>query len=140
ADALLLRPLPVARPDELFTVGSAETVEAFGGANSLNASYRDYIDIRRRAKSFSGLAAFAWNAGGVTMKPDAPPKLRMGALVSDNFFSVMGVQPEIGRDFSREEHQVPGRDAVVILGHDLWVKDFGSDPAVLGRRIRINGV
>src|SRR5229473_6173969 len=56
ADALLLRPLPVARPAEVLTVGSTTTLEALG-ASSLVSSYPDYVDIRDRAKSFSGLAA-----------------------------------------------------------------------------------
>src|SRR5512132_2594336 len=57
ADALLLRPLPVARPGEVLTVGSATNFEALG-ASSLVASYRDYVDIRDRTKSFEGLAAY----------------------------------------------------------------------------------
>src|SRR2546422_2884660 len=56
ADALLLRPLPVARPTEVLTVGSTTTLEALG-ASSLTSSYPDYVDLRDRAKSFSGLAA-----------------------------------------------------------------------------------
>src|SRR6266540_2640578 len=54
ADALLLRPLPIARPAEVLTLGSTTTLEALG-ASSLNSSYLDYVDIRDRAKSFSGL-------------------------------------------------------------------------------------
>ena len=57
ADALLLRPLPIARPGEVFTVGSTASLEALG-ASSLVSSYRDYVDIRDRARSFVGLAAF----------------------------------------------------------------------------------
>src|SRR5262245_51384671 len=56
ADALLLRPLPVARPGEVLTVGSAATVDVLG--TSLRASYREYVDIRDRNTSFAGLAAF----------------------------------------------------------------------------------
>src|ERR671935_1943820 len=59
ADALLLRPLPVARPSEVFTVGSRSSFEALN-ASSLVSSYRDYVDIRDRSKSFAGLAAFQY--------------------------------------------------------------------------------
>src|SRR5512140_2823421 len=59
ADALLLRPLPVARPGEIFTVGSRDSIEAFG-ASALVSSYRDYVDVRDRSKSFDGLAAFSY--------------------------------------------------------------------------------
>ena len=51
----------------------------------------------------------------------------------------MGVEPAIGRTFQPDEHRVPGRDAVVILGRTMWEQEFGSDPAVLGRAVRING-
>ena len=138
ADALLLRPLPVARPGEVLTVGSRETIEAFG-ASSLGSSYRDYVDIRDRSKSFDGLAAFTYLTAGFAADPKAMPKLKMGMLVSRNLFTLMGVVPTIGRAFRPEEDEVPGRDAVVVLGRTMWEQEFGSDPAVLGRRVRING-
>jgi len=138
ADALLLRPLPVARPGEVLTVGSTAAVEAFG-ASSLVSSYRDYVDIRDRAKSFEGLAAFTYVTVGFASDPKDAPKLKMGALVSANLFGLMGVEPTIGRGFRAEEDQVPGRDAVVVLGRRMWEQEFQSDPAVLGRRVRIQG-
>src|SRR5215468_8294761 len=115
ADALLLRPLPVARPGEVLTVGSLDSIESFG-ASALVSSYRDYVDIRDRSKSFDGLAAYTFLTAGFATDPAAIPKLKMGMLVSGNLFSVMGVEPTIGRNFRPEEDQVPGRDAVVILG------------------------
>ena len=57
----------------------------------------------------------------------------MGMLVSGNLFPLMGVEPTIGRAFRPEEDQVPGRDAVVVLGRTMWEQEFGSDPRVLGR-------
>jgi len=138
ADALLLRPLPVARPGEVLTVGSTTSVEAFG-ASSLISSYRDYVDIRDRSKSFEGLVAFTYLTAGFAADPTSAPKLKMGMLASGNLFTVMGVEPTFGRGFRPEEDQIPGRDAVVVLGRALWEQEFGSDPAVLGRRLRING-
>jgi predicted permease len=138
ADALLLRPLPVARPGEVLTVGSTASIEAFG-ASSLVSSYRDYVDIRDRTKSFEGLAAFTYVTVGFARDPEDVPKLKMGMLASANLFALMGVEPTIGRAFRADEDQVPGRDAVVVLGRRMWEQEFGSDPAVLGRRVRING-
>jgi putative ABC transport system permease protein len=138
ADALLLRPLPVARPGDVFTVGSTTSVEAFG-ASSLVSSYRDYVDIRDRSRSFEGLAAFTYLAGGFAVDATSSPKLKMGMLVSGNLLPLMGVEPTLGRGFRPEEDQVPGRDGVVVLGRALWDEEFGSDPGVLGRRVRING-
>lgn len=138
ADALLLRPLPVARPSEVYTVGSATAIEAFG-ISGLSSSYRDYVDIRDRSRSFQGLAAFSYVGAGFTAKPGAPTALKMGMLSSGNLFRTMGVQPAIGRDFLPDEDKVPGRDAVVILGHGFWEQQFGGDPSVVGRRVDIDG-
>jgi putative ABC transport system permease protein len=137
ADALLLRPLTVARPGEVVTVGSRMSVEGF---SRLGASYREYLDVRDRSSSFSGLVAFTGVTSGLAATPDALPKLTLGLLVSGNFFSVMGVEPELGRTFRPEEDRVPGRDAVVIVSHSLWEHQFGSDPSILGRRVQLSGI
>src|SRR5438132_971048 len=138
ADALLLRPLPVARPGEVVTVGSTTSIEAFG-ASSLRSSYRDYVDIRDRTTSFEGLAAFRYITAGFAVDARTSPKLKLGMLLSGNLLTLMGVEPTIGRGFRADEDQVPGRDAVVVVGRRLWEEELGSDPAVLGRRVRING-
>src|SRR5262245_47144517 len=61
-------------------------------------------------------------------------------LVSGNFFSVMRVEPQLGRTFRADEVQVPGRDTVVILGHDFWEQEFGGERSVLGRKVLLNGL
>ena len=139
ADALLLRPLPVARPGEVLTVGSTATLDALSASN-LVSSYRDYVDLRDRNTSFEGLAAFTYLTAGFATDPTATPKLKMGMLVSGNLFPLMGVEPTIGRAFRPEEDRVPGRDAVVVLGRTMWEQEFGSDRDVLGRGVRINGI
>ena len=138
ADALLLRPLPVARPGEVVTVGSTAALEALS-ASTLVSSYRDYVDIRDRGKSFEGLAAFTYVTAGFANDAKAAPRLKMGMLVSGNLFGLMGVEPTLGRGFRPEENQAHGRDAVVVLGRTLWEQDFGSDAGVLGRTVRLNG-
>jgi putative ABC transport system permease protein len=137
ADALLLRPLAVPRPGDVLTVGSTASVE---GSSSLVASYREYVDLRDRSRSFDGLAGFADSPMGFAAEPDAQPKLRLGLLVSGNFFTVMGVEPQLGRTFGPDEDEVPGRAAVVVLGHDFWQQQFGADRAVLDRKMRLNGM
>jgi macrolide transport system ATP-binding/permease protein len=139
ADALLFRPLPVARPGEVFTVGSTSSLEALN-ASSLVSSYPDYVDIRDRSKSFDGLSAFRYITAGVATDPGATPKLKLGMLASANLLPLMKVEPTIGRAFRADEDQVPGRDAVVVLGRTMWEQEFGSDPGALGRTVRINGV
>ncbi len=135
ADALLLRPLPVARPSEVVTVGATLSIQGF---SRLGASYREYVDLRERSKSFSGLAAFTGMTAGVAIEPDEMPKLTLGMLVSGNFLSLMGVEPVLGRGFRPEEDR-PGGDAVVVLGHTFWERQLAANPAVLGRSVHING-
>ncbi len=137
ADLLLLKPLAVPRPAGLMTVGVAARVE---GTSSLVASYREYVDVRDRTTSFEGLSATTLVPAGFAPDANAQPALKYGLLVSGNFFEVMGVPPRLGRAFRPEEDQVPSRDAVVILDHDLWERQLGGDPAAIGRTVRINGV
>src|SRR6185295_19604555 len=137
ADTLLLRPLTVPRPAEVLTVGSASATTI---RPILLASYRDYVDVRDRSRSFEGLIAFRNAVVGFASEPDALPRLTIGMLVTGNFFQAMNVEPELGRAFRNDEDEVPGRDAVVMLGHDFWEREFGADPSIVGRTIRLNGI
>ncbi len=138
ADAVLLRPLPVAHPDEMMAVGSVTAIPE-SDASSLVSSYPDYLDIRTRSRSFDGLAAFTYVTAGFSTTSGAAPELKEGMLASGNFFSVLGITPAIGRAFTAEEDRVPGRDPVVVLGFSLWEHEFASDPHVLGRHVEIDG-
>src|SRR5580700_239704 len=100
ADALLLRPLPVARPGEVVTVGTKVSLEGF---SSLVNSYPDYRDLRDRSRSFDNLSAFTTLTVGFTTKPDALPQMKLGMLVTANLFGAMGVEPDLGRSFRPEE-------------------------------------
>jgi hypothetical protein len=72
----------VARPGDVVTVGSAMSVEGF---SSINASYREYVDIQQRGTSFDGLVAFSGLTSGLAVTREALPKLTLGMLVSGNF-------------------------------------------------------
>jgi putative ABC transport system permease protein len=135
ADALLLRPLTVPRASEVVTVGSPA---AFGPA--LVASYRDYLDIRDRSRSFDALVAYTSSTVAFATGARAVPVPRIGMLVSADFFPSIGVAPLVGRAFRQEENEVPGRDAVVVLGHDLWSREYGEDQSIVGRTVRMNGL
>jgi predicted permease len=138
ADALVLRPLPVARPGEVMSL-RAKTEGSPFGANFYTFSWPDYLDYREKSRSFTDLVAIDQTA--LSLAPDArtPAQLRLGLLVSGNLFSAFGVEPALGRGFLPEEDAVPGRDAVVVLAHGTWKSLFNSDPEVVGKRMRING-
>jgi predicted permease len=136
ADALVLRPLAITEPSRVVTVVSRSKT-ARRAAPGL--SYPDYVDLRSASRSFDGLVAYTLLPVGFAKNANAQPQLRMGMMVSGNFFATLGVEPQPGRGFRLEEDQVPGRDAVMVLAHELWVTEFGGDPAIVGRRVRLNG-
>jgi macrolide transport system ATP-binding/permease protein len=134
-DALIFRPYPVPHPSGVVTLVSTTHDSSFD-----SFSYREYLDIRGKTKSYGGVIANAdMEAVGFSAEPGATPRVRGGMMVSGNYFHVLGVEPRLGRGFREEEDQVPGRDAVVVLGPDFWKHEFASDPSVLGRTIRLNG-
>ncbi|HXA64055.1 MAG TPA: ABC transporter permease [Bryobacteraceae bacterium] len=137
ADALLLRPLSVARPGDVISVG---TKVSLAGFSSLVNSYPDFQDLRNRTRSFDNLTAFTSLTVGLTDKPDAVAQMKFGMLVTSNLFAAMGVEPELGRSFRADEDQVPGRDAVIVLDHSLWEQQFSADRSILGRKVRLNGI
>jgi len=134
-DALVFRPYPVPRPGEVVTLVSTTRDDGFD-----DFSYREYLDIREHTKSYDGLIANApLGSVGFSAAAGETPRVRGGMLVSGNYFRVLGVEPTLGRGFREEEDQVPGRDAVTILGPDFWKRELGGDPSVVGRTIRLNG-
>ena len=137
ADAMLLRPLPVPRPGELYVIGTADAVQGLGG--SLSASYRDYLDVRDRTTSFAGLAAHGGVSAAFAESPAVSPRMVLGQSVSGNFFDVLGAAIVLGRGFQPIEDSVPGRDAVVVLGYEFWRDQFGSRSDIVGHRILLHG-
>src|SRR4029450_916565 len=103
-------------------------------------SYPEYTAIRDRTMSFDGLLAFNSFSGGLAATRDEVPKLKLGTMVSANFFNVIGVSPELGRTFRADENEVPNRDAVIVLSHRLWQQQFAADPSILGRHVYVTGV
>ena len=130
--AVFLEPLPgVARPDELVEVWGATRHNS-----ALSLSLLDYQDLRDRNETLSGLAAhqvLAMNLG----RGGQPERVR-GAVVSGNYFDVLGVKAAIGRAFLPNEDRTPRSHPVVVLGHGLWQRRFGADPQVVGQTITLN--
>jgi putative ABC transport system permease protein len=134
-DGLIFRPYPVPHPGSVVTL-----VGTTHDSNMEDFSYREYLDIRDKTKSYDGVIANAgMEAVGFSAEPGATPRIKGGMMVSGNYFHVLDVEPRLGRGFREDEDQVPGRDAVVVLGPAFWKREFASDPSVLGRTIRLNG-
>ncbi len=138
---MLLRPLPVPKASEVMVVQSQFRGESLAGlAQYSPVSYPDFDDLRKRSHSFAGLTASEYFQFGFATDKKALPEMKFGALVSGNFFDVLGVRPDLGRGFRADEDKVAGRDAVVVLGHDLWTTAFAKRPDVLGESIFLNGL
>lgn len=131
ADAMLLRPLPVDHPADIVRVVSTSQAERYG-----RLSIPDYIDFRDHAKSISGLVGYKNIPLGFNPNPDAPAKLMLGLAVTANFFDVLGVRPSLGRGFRADED----REAVVIISDSTWESQFGRDPSVIGRAVKLSKV
>lgn len=127
-NAVLLRPLPYPDSDRIISIGSG------GGSESVNAQIvRALIDEPTR--SFEALAAYTPDGANLT-GGDEPERVG-GSNVSSRFFQVMGVHPAIGREFSPAETS-DSLAGVVIIGDGLWKRDFGSDPRIIGRSVRLD--
>ena len=133
ADALFLRPLAVPDPSGVVTLGTRPWQD--DGRHSLP----DYTDFRDTNRSFASLAALRTVRAGISRETGTSSDLRVGFAVTSNFLATFGVPPEAGRDFSAAEGKVAGRDAVVLLGHDYWVRELDQDPSIVGRTVRLNG-
>jgi predicted permease len=134
-DALIFRPYPVPHAS-----GVVSLVSTTQDSSYEDFSYREYLDIRNKTKSYDGVIAnAAMEAVGFSAERATLPRVKGGMMVSGNYFRVLGVEPQIGRGFREDEDQVPGRDAVVVLGPDFWKHEFASDPSVVGRTVHLNG-
>jgi len=137
ADGLILRPLAVPAASELITVSATTPA---GEVRNSGISYPDYVDIRSRARGFDGLAATRFVNASLARQRDDSAQSTLGQAVSANLFDVLRVRAMLGRTFLPDEDRVAGRDAVVILSYETWTEQFGADPAIVGREIRLTGV
>ena len=133
-DAVLLRPLPYPDPDQLVMVWEKRPAE---GVMDNVVAPADYLDWTHLNTVFSAIAAQTTSTADLTGVGE-PVRLFAG-MVSPAFFDVLGIKPALGRTF-RSDEAVPGQHHVVILGDGIWRTRFGADPAVIGRRLRLNGV
>ena len=121
-DAVVLRPLPYSRPEQLVSLGTGAAGE--------------FLALRERLRSFSQLAAWVEQTHPID---DGQEALRVeGAAVTTNLLPMLGVTPQLGRGFLREEGQ-PGRNNVLLISDAIWQTHFGGTRDIVGRRILVEG-
>ncbi len=130
-NAVVFRPRPVAQPEQLVELYRGDTQEPYQ-----NFAYPDFLLFRDQGEVFSGLVVYRpwqFKLGGADELEQVA-----GEVVSGNYFDLLGVKPFIGRTFLPEENQTPGARPVVMIGHELWRRRFGADPALIGKTIKLN--
>ena len=131
-NAILLRPLPFPQSDRLVTIWQTNPAVAKMGFPLAPTSVPDFQDWRTQAKSFEAISALeGWSTN---LTGDGEAERLDGAGVSANLFSLLHVQPMLGRAFVEGEDQ-RGRNQVVILSSELWQRRFGGDRSIIGRKL-----
>jgi predicted permease len=132
-NGLVLRPLiGVKEPERLVAVYTSDFSSGLYGGSS----YPDYLDFRNQADAFEGLAAYEETVLNLTGGAEAE-RIR-GAIVTGNFFDVLGVTAHAGRTLHAADEATSGSEPVVI-SHALWQRRFNSDPAILGSSLKLSG-
>ena len=129
-NTVLLRPLPYKDPERLIALW--ERVPTHG---QWRVSPANFFDWKKQSTSFEGMAAYGGSA--MTLTGDGQPEQLHGTRVSAGYFEVVGVSPRVGRAFVNEEYEV-GKGQVVILGHSLWQRRYGSDKSIINKSVMLD--
>ncbi len=136
-DRVLLRALPYPHPERLAMI-SRHYQGATATEDDFSQSGFTWVALRQGAASAIDLAAYSGLGGDVNLVADGRPTLVPQQRVSAGYFRVLGVAPQLGREFNDDEDRVNGA-AAAVLSHALWTRAFGADPGVIGRSITLRG-
>ncbi len=141
-NAALLKFLPVHNPAELVTLTDPNASMLLGGLLTGDRSlltYTEFVELRDRSTSLSGLCAsqMALQRWPVRISHSAPEQVQ-GRLVSENYFTVFGVEPARGRFFTQHDAAGIGQDPYAVISYDYWQRRFGGNPSVLGTPIHLH--
>jgi putative ABC transport system permease protein len=130
-NAVLLRPLPFRQPDRLVTLSGED--QKF---RQVTLTPADFVFWRNQTRIFEDLVCYT--GGSFNLSGGQKPARVEGISVSAGFFSLLGVQPILGRAFAENENS-PGQGQVTIIGNHLWRHLFNSDPGVIGKTLKLDG-
>jgi hypothetical protein len=131
-NAVLLRPLPFPNADRIMFLSERDNT-----GQEFSVSCLDYLDWKRDNTVFEQLAVTRRESRNLSGIPGREAERVSSAYVSDNFFKVIGLSPQLGRTFSEEEEKAGGPQAVIISDR-LWQRVFNRDPEVLGRAVKFH--
>jgi predicted permease len=129
-DAVLLKRLPYAQPERIVRLFFSSTAFPKFPLNPW-----DFIDFRARNRSFESMAAFT--RGDVQLSGEGEPIHLNGFRITSGYFRVLGIHPQIGREFDFQA-EIPGNGLQAVISNRLWRTRFGADPNIVGRKITLN--
>jgi macrolide transport system ATP-binding/permease protein len=132
-NGFLLRPMPVPHPEQIVVLALQQS----GNKDLQKFSYPDYLDLRDQSTSFSDIVAYRITLADLAV--DNRGDHAIATRVTGNYFSVLGLQPTLGRLVLPTEGQTPGSDPVIVLGYSYWQKRFGGSQDVIGKKVEANG-
>jgi hypothetical protein len=135
-NGVLLQPMPFPEADRILLVSLAPRGGPFEWQPGI--SDRDYLAFRDQDQAFESVASFTKGTTANLTGAGDPVQIPV-TYVTTQFFATLRKNPEIGRGFLAGEDE-PGRDNVVLLGHEIWKERFGSDSAILGKTVRLDGL
>ncbi|HEY7569599.1 MAG TPA: ABC transporter permease [Gemmatimonadaceae bacterium] len=132
-NAILFRPLPVERPDELVDIYGRQSTASEHGTHS----YPNYLTYRGATSTLSDLIGHSNFFANLSIEGSSD--LVTGELVTDNYFQALGVRPALGRTFAPDEASVIGASAYAVISDRFWKTKFAGAPNVVGQTFRLNG-
>src|SRR6201987_3020709 len=139
-NGIVLRGFSFPHPEQLVSVGLIDpkaTAQNNNFGTGQIPTAQDYEDLKAAQRSFSMMAGYlAGSTINVTYKDN--PQRYTGGYVSEDLFKIVGVAPVMGRDFTAADNK-PGAEKTLILGDEIWRRDFAADPNVIGQSVRVNG-
>ena len=135
-DGIWLRPLPIADPSHLVAIESVKThAAADSEGTQTGSSYAEFEDVRAGVPAFADMAASVRR--GVTLETSDGLQQQLTEVVSDNYFTFMGVKPELGR-LPDENELRQAQTPIIVLSHATWKRVFGGNPGVVGQTVKVD--
>jgi len=134
-NALILRPFEAHQPDRLVRIKTLRGFDAEQNQTSL--TYPDCETLNRDATKFTGIIARSGTS--VVARIAGEARTLYTETVSSNYFDVLGVTPLLGSTFHLQDEELPGSQPFVVLGYRFWLDQYAGDPAVVGRKMTLNG-
>ena len=138
-NAVLLKPLPFAAPEELVAIGGIDRTETVSSPRFSSMCYPDFFDFREQNRSFSNMAVYRDRTLALVDEKEAQSV--RGQKVSGEFFDVLGIKPMLGRSFARADEQAGGGPGgfKVVLSYGFWQSHFNHADDVIGRVLMLDG-